>query len=977
MHDIMSPGENIMKKILTIALAGILSTGTIANVSVAPVFAQEEENQAMDKNTISNSFELSIDTSKEEYLNVVKDEHYFDGKTSENPLYDLLKEQIIKIAKGEGELTFTFDISFSLTEEEIKDVLDQIVKDMEPYFYWSNGKGVYFYEEDSQNSITFSFERNNELFVNEEGVYSDGNGNQLIPWEKIEEKNLTLDDLKKICGESLVLVMDADGEHILFVGGNFSDKTVKSDDQALKAIDCMKDLMGIPDNTTLVCSKVTEDPRGNTYYAFTTRQDGGLNKNKIVIVGVNKDGKVSSVSNSSQDDWSGEDCELNDANEFIDQFIKDNNVEYLEEYGINEEFYAPLNQECYVFIARTAGGNYCKVYCGKVNTGTDNQSVEFYNSLEALFDENQRPYDFYFDNNTDETDVLDFKDNYGNIVSLPVAYKEGCGYYLYDKERKIIGTINSRAMVCSELAQPYYFDSPEKASSIFVSAFNNMMNSFDSYKELGLFETDRPIIINFFEVNAVDNAQADYFSDSIYINIFNSNVGACFDVVSHELTHAIQKLNSSDSMYKNANGALMESYGDICGNILEMLAKEQGKLADKVPVDTIYWALGESKGSPDRIMSNPEATLQPSKVYDKYFAYPLDQEMVLGDKGGVHTNSGILNNIAYRMNADANLSKGEVLTLFYLTEYLCNIHTDYSQVGAYIEFYMQQLDYSKEQIESVKTIFKEACVQDYDKNIVWYEADPNDVSKIFTVSLSNEKDGIPDKYALQVYAKGTCNKRSPLTKYGDKYGQIIPKDDLINQFFISNKAYEECGLCSRIVIAEANLVEKDDDYLLDTYDLVSSLYAVYSSYNQLSLASDLAELYQDAMVKVFVKATEEDYKEYQLLVLDRNSDTEDLTTYYLVKYNTELNGFDLLLEKNGTYELKKYKETPQEVIPLGTYSIEELVASGTNEIDLSEPAPVVQAEGMENPETDENDVVQQETVIQEVEAETVSVEVEA
>ena len=66
---------------------------------------------------------------------------------------------------------------------------------------------------------------------------SDGNGNILIPVSEIG-RYLTLDELRERCGDSLILVTDAEG-YVTFVGGHFTDVQASDDHDSEKAIECM------------------------------------------------------------------------------------------------------------------------------------------------------------------------------------------------------------------------------------------------------------------------------------------------------------------------------------------------------------------------------------------------------------------------------------------------------------------------------------------------------------------------------------------------------------------------------------------------------------------------------------------------------------------------------------------------------------------------------------------------------------------
>ncbi len=134
------------------------------------------------------------------------------------------------------------------------------------------------------------------------------------------------------------------------------------------------------------------------------------------------------------------------------------------------------------------------------------------------------------------------------------------------------------------------------------------------------------------------------------------------DIVAHELTHGITDFTARIE-YLGESGALNESYSDIFGVIVANIGKSDVKKWN--------WLIGEGLFGPDsalRDMKKPENFDQPSHM-DDYKKLPKTEN---GDWGGVHTNSGIHNRVAYNMLTAKNakgkylLKPREVAALFYL-----------------------------------------------------------------------------------------------------------------------------------------------------------------------------------------------------------------------------------------------------------------------------------------------------------------------
>jgi hypothetical protein len=95
------------------------------------------------------------------------------------------------------------------------------------------------------------------------------------------------------------------------------------------------------------------------------------------------------------------------------------------------------------------------------------------------------------------------------------------------------------------------------------------------------------------------------------------------DVVGHEFTHGVVDFTAG-LVYSDESCAMNESYADFFGNL----------------IDGAGWLVGEDlPGGALRDMEDPQAYRDPDH-YDDYVN-------TTGDNGGVHTNSGILNKLAF------------------------------------------------------------------------------------------------------------------------------------------------------------------------------------------------------------------------------------------------------------------------------------------------------------------------------------------
>lgn len=126
-------------------------------------------------------------------------------------------------------------------------------------------------------------------------------------------------------------------------------------------------------------------------------------------------------------------------------------------------------------------------------------------------------------------------------------------------------------------------------------------------------------------------------------------LSAGLDVVAHEFTHGITEAESN-LVYQGQSGALNEAVSDIFGAFIEHAAK---------PDPAKNWMMGEAitiglQASVMRDFKNPATGQQPAHMTN----YRNTQQ----DNGGVHINSGIINNAAFLMTAGGTnpVSKTEV-----------------------------------------------------------------------------------------------------------------------------------------------------------------------------------------------------------------------------------------------------------------------------------------------------------------------------
>ena len=140
--------------------------------------------------------------------------------------------------------------------------------------------------------------------------------------------------------------------------------------------------------------------------------------------------------------------------------------------------------------------------------------------------------------------------------------------------------------------------------------------------------------------NAFWNGEGMFYGDGDGITLKLLTKG--FDVIAHELTHGVTQYESSLE-YLNQSGALNEAMSDIFGAFAEH---------EFYPDPKKNWLIGEKVSGvllngPLRDMAHPGSVLQ--KQPDNMKGYDETSSTAQQDNGGVHLNSGIVNNAVYLM----------------------------------------------------------------------------------------------------------------------------------------------------------------------------------------------------------------------------------------------------------------------------------------------------------------------------------------
>ncbi len=128
------------------------------------------------------------------------------------------------------------------------------------------------------------------------------------------------------------------------------------------------------------------------------------------------------------------------------------------------------------------------------------------------------------------------------------------------------------------------------------------------------------------------------------------------DVTAHEYTHAITEF-SSGLIYENASGAINESLSDIFGEFVDLSNANGNDNAN------VRWRMGEDlPGGSIRDMSFPTNRNDPDRLGSSFYVPPVPAGTGNNgnDFGGVHSNSGVNNKLAYLLT-DGDTFNGQTV----------------------------------------------------------------------------------------------------------------------------------------------------------------------------------------------------------------------------------------------------------------------------------------------------------------------------
>ena len=471
-----------------------------------------------------------------------------------------------------------------------------------------------------------------------------------------------------------LVVIDQNGVPT-WISGNLTDTVVTDSESAVKVFEELIPVMGADEHTEFHLDSVLMDDSNYSYYTFMQMFNSVSIIDSVAKLIVDPQGHVTALTakvtpiDPEQYDLEytvDEGTALQIVMDAVKEQDPDHNYSFLEDMdaafltlpveGIEESGAGVSAKAFYIFYSNNPFASNDKHdlpvlahYVTMSGIYAGSQPCTYAGDSDAL---NATEAGSFFAGMTPDTWTGTVTDHDGKTheVTVPVMKDADGVTWLGDPERMIVvaecaDVMQDKTIPESALNSERNETWPNKV----LMAYANYIKVWDFYNELGWKGPDGiggPMVL----LNNYVNANLEPVDNAVYLGYMNgfhlfatsemNNYGECLDVIGHEFTHAVTGSSMTMNLYINEYGAINEAMSDIMGNIIEMLL---GGTEDT------EWLLAENSGAAIRSMSDPHKFQQPEFVGDVYWVPKTGAYNDEMDYGGVHTNSSLLNRVAYML----------------------------------------------------------------------------------------------------------------------------------------------------------------------------------------------------------------------------------------------------------------------------------------------------------------------------------------
>ena len=563
-----------------------------------------------------------------------------------------------------------------------------------------------------------------------------------------EAETQTADEAEPVQDEDEAFILTDDDENVTFKAGMTSDVKVLDVDQAQALIDGEKEALGGSPDSELVFESVLSAEH-ITIYNFIQELHGSVIANAVAKVVVGEDGTVfglvSSLSNDVPEEYT-EPINAEEAERIVREkvlgeggkaprILKDETIELLlpsdvilvasdaeENPEAEENSEAEVNPETKEEPAETESSeaesmvSVWAVYSQNDGKGVDARpylvhyvkkdgtylySLPVYgpDSWEA---ENAVDHSAVYEGMTEETwtTIVTDYDGSAREITIPVMKDADGNTYLCSQEKRVVMADYYDYAIAPGDVPPtddnitLLSDKEKDFSTEALLTYDYFLRIHDFFKSQGWDSpdgvgTDSLLLFNYCNAMGVPDENCVYLGErtggwQAFAFSDGFGFGYCPDVMAHEFMHCITHATMLYSPYLNDYGAINEAMSDVVGKLTEQI------ILDK---DYETWVMG-GEAKPTRFMSDPHAGRQPEYVWDQYYISKTVSPCDINDNGGVHTNSSIMNSVAWRLH-EAGMPMMDELNFWLAVNCCLSAKTDYPQLASMLPWVMEKIGYGE------------------------------------------------------------------------------------------------------------------------------------------------------------------------------------------------------------------------------------------------------------------------------------------
>lgn len=488
------------------------------------------------------------------------------------------------------------------------------------------------------------------------------------PKEQSSVYQMTWDDIDEMNHGDCAMLFT--GDYLTFLRGRYYDQKVTNYEEGIESLFGMQSLLGLTKGSEYFCVYGQTDETGYTSYTYLQRYGDITIQNAVLKIFVDPEGYTCGLVSSFTPNLgiAPEDESSITAQEAIEI------VKTVYPGGADLKYYPEQTRQTSITDVNGITSHCWAVFTKAPEDGSMSERPAY---LEHLISYEGEYLYYMYVNSPEElvfgedvmtevaltwfaglepaqyTGTVTKHDGTKKEITVPVAYDPVEDvYYLADVERHILLSDYYSYMVEGEY-DPLVSKDNTGWPDVYLLTYDSYIKIYDFYEMLGIKSIDdfgAPILL-LTDWCTEDAARtpvynAAFLGHALGWAMFGAssigNFGECVDVIGHEFTHGICNYAMAGWNYINENGAIMEALSDIIGNLIEMILGE---------TEDTTWLIPENSGVVFRSMSVPWLYQQPVTAGGRFYISPTDQPTEANDYGGVHTNSSLVNYVAWKLHA--------------------------------------------------------------------------------------------------------------------------------------------------------------------------------------------------------------------------------------------------------------------------------------------------------------------------------------